>query len=66
MPDRGYMPDQIRAQLGRTTTTGALAIACPQEGCVAQEGQPCTSKAGRRRAPHDARTAAAEQRGEET
>ncbi|MDX2520552.1 MULTISPECIES: hypothetical protein [Streptomyces] len=66
MPDRGYMPDQIRAQLGRTTNTGALAIACPQEGCVAQEGQPCTSKAGRRRAPHDARTTAAQTRGEET
>jgi hypothetical protein len=67
MPDRGYMPDQIRAQLGRTQHTGALAIACPQEGCLAQEGQACTSKAGRRRAPHDARTtAAAHTHGEES
>ncbi|MBE4790977.1 hypothetical protein [Streptomyces caniscabiei] len=66
MPDRGYMPDQIRAQLGRTDHTGALAIACPQTGCLAEPGQPCTSKGGRRRAPHEARTIAAQTRGTET
>ncbi|MDX3634294.1 hypothetical protein PV728_29335 [Streptomyces europaeiscabiei] len=66
MPDRGYMPDQIRAQLGRTDHTGALAIACPQPGCLAEPGQPCTSKGGRRRAPHEARTIAAQTRGTET
>ncbi|MDX3294655.1 hypothetical protein PV569_13155 [Streptomyces scabiei] len=66
MPDRGYMPDHIRAQLGRTTDTGALTVACPQTGCLAEPGQPCTSSAGRRRAPHDARTTAAQTRGTET
>lgn len=66
MPDHGYMPDQIRAQLGRTTTTGALAIACPQTGCLAEAGQPCTTGRGRRRDPHDARTTAAQTRGTET
>lgn len=67
MPDRGYMPDHIRAQLGRTDHSGALAVACPQAGCLAEAGQPCTSKkSGRRRAPHEARTAAAETRGTET
>ncbi|MFM9595714.1 hypothetical protein ACKI1J_24360 [Streptomyces scabiei] len=66
MPDRGYMPDHIRAQLGRTTDTGALAVACPQTGCLAEEGQPCTSGRGRRRDPHEARTAAAQTRGTET
>jgi hypothetical protein len=65
MPDRGYMPDQIRAQLGRTQNTGALAIACPQTGCLAEAGQPCTTGRGRRRDPHDARTTAAQTRGEE-
>ncbi|MBP5922141.1 MULTISPECIES: zinc finger domain-containing protein [Streptomyces] len=62
MPDHGYMPDQIRAQLGRTTTTGALAVACPQTGCLAEAGQPCTSGRGRRRDPHEARTTAAQTR----
>ncbi|MDX3202095.1 hypothetical protein [Streptomyces scabiei] len=67
MPDRGYMPDHIRAQLGRTDHSGALAVACPQAGCLAEEGQPCTSKkSGRRRAPHEARTAAAQTCGTET
>jgi hypothetical protein len=66
MPDRGYMPDHIRAQLGRTNHAGALAIACPQPGCLAEEGQPCTSGRGRRRDPHDARTTAAQTRGTET
>ena len=60
MPDHGYMPDQIRAQLGRTTNTGALAIACPQPGCLAEAGQPCTSGRGRRRDPHEARLDAAQ------
>jgi hypothetical protein len=60
------MPDQIRAQLGRTKNTGALAIACPQAGCLAEEGQACTTGRGRRRDPHDARTTAAHTHGEET
>ena len=66
MPDHGYMPEQIRAQLGRTKDTGALAIACPQPGCLAEAGQPCTTGRGRRRDPHDARTTAARTRGEES
>ena len=60
MPDHGYMPDQIRAQLGRTTNTGALAVACPQTGCLAEAGRPCTSGRGRRRDPHEARLDAAQ------
>lgn len=63
----GYMPDQIRTQLGRTKDTGPLAVACPQPGCLAEEGQSCTTGRGRRRDPHDARTTAAAQTcGEET
>ncbi|MEV4863232.1 zinc finger domain-containing protein [Streptomyces ossamyceticus] len=64
MPD-DYMPDSFRAAIGRPAVTGALAIACPQAGCLAEPGHPCTSGRGRTRAPHEARTAAAPTRGEE-
>lgn len=67
MPDRhGYMPAGFRTAVGRAQLEGALAIACPQPGCLAEEGQPCTTQRGRRRAPHEARTTAAETRGEES
>jgi hypothetical protein len=67
MPDhRGYMPAEFRRAAGRAPAEGALAIACPQPGCLAEEGQPCTTQRGRRRAPHEARTTAAETRGEES
>ncbi|MCL6733329.1 hypothetical protein [Streptomyces neyagawaensis] len=64
MPD-DYMPDSFRAAIGRPAVTGALSIACPQAGCLAEAGQACTTQRGRTRAPHDARTAAAPKRGEE-
>ncbi|MGW0821790.1 zinc finger domain-containing protein [Streptomyces sp. NPDC002845] len=60
MPD-DYMPADFRAATGRHLVTGALAIACPTPGCLAEEGQPCTTPRGRRRTtPHTARTTAAE------
>jgi hypothetical protein len=59
------MPATFRAAIGRPAVTGALAIACPKAGCLAEPGQPCTSGRGRTRAPHEARTAAAPKRGEE-
>ncbi|WP_435218353.1 hypothetical protein [Streptomyces sp. bgisy034] len=65
MPD-DYMPDAFRDAVGRRGPTGALSIPCPADGCVAREGQPCTSKQGRRRAPHEDRTAAAAARAERT
>jgi len=62
-----YMPADFRAAIGRPALTGALTIPCPEPGCVAGEGQSCTTKQGRRRAPHEAREAAAAQpRDEET
>jgi hypothetical protein len=61
-----YMPAEFRAAIGRRTVTGALVIACPQAGCLAEAGQACTTQRGRTRAPHDARTAAAQTRGEES
>jgi hypothetical protein len=64
MPD-DYMPATFRAAIGRPAVTGALSIACPQAGCLAEAGQSCTTQKGRTRAPHDARTAAAPKRGEE-
>lgn len=60
-----YMPDSFRTATGRRAVTGALSITCPQAGCLAEEGQQCTTPRGRTRAPHDARTAAAKPRGEE-
>ncbi|MBK3572629.1 hypothetical protein JHN63_02075 [Streptomyces sp. MBT65] len=68
MPMRDdYMPPSFRASVGRAALTGALTIPCPEPGCLADEGQPCHSQRGRRRAePHSARTAAAGQRAEET
>ncbi|MFF6985641.1 hypothetical protein [Streptomyces sp. NPDC010273] len=68
MPMRDdYMPDEFRAAVGRAAPTGALTVPCPESGCLADEGQPCHSQRGRRRAePHAARAAAAEQRAEET
>ncbi|MFJ2007046.1 hypothetical protein [Streptomyces chartreusis] len=65
MPD-DYMPDAFRDAVGRRGPTGALSIPCPADGCVAREGQPCTSRQGRRRAPHEDRTAAAAARAERT
>ncbi|MFC5217283.1 hypothetical protein [Streptomyces coerulescens] len=61
-----YMPDAFRDAVGRTGPTGALSIPCPADGCVAREGQPCTTSKGRRRAPHEDRTAAAAARAERT
>ncbi|MEU6376766.1 hypothetical protein [Streptomyces sp. NPDC046909] len=62
-----YMPAEFRTAVGRAGRTGALTIACPAPGCLAEEGQPCTTPRGRRRAePHTARTASAQTRGEET
>ncbi|MEU1275286.1 hypothetical protein [Streptomyces sp. NPDC005799] len=62
-----YMPATFRAAVGRAELTGAQTIACPVAGCLADEGQPCTSPRGRRRSePHTARTAAASQRGKES
>ncbi|WP_217545606.1 hypothetical protein [Streptomyces sp. GbtcB6] len=59
-----YMPASFRAAVGRAPLTGALEIACLEPGCLAEEGQPCQSKRGRRRAePHTARTAAAQASG---
>jgi hypothetical protein len=60
-----YMPASFRAAAGRAPLTGALKIPCPVAGCLAEEGQPCTSPRGRRRAPHTDRAAAA-QRGKES
>ncbi|MEU2780576.1 hypothetical protein [Streptomyces sp. NPDC007110] len=62
-----YMPAEFRAAVGRTARGGALTVACPVAGCAAEEGQPCTTPRGRRRTePHIDRTAAAQQRGEES
>ncbi|EGX60138.1 hypothetical protein SZN_09456 [Streptomyces zinciresistens K42] len=62
-----YMPDEFRSAVGRAPVTGALGIACPEQGCVAEEGQPCTTPRGRRRRePHTARAAAAAARTEGT
>ncbi|MEU1478934.1 hypothetical protein [Streptomyces sp. NPDC005760] len=62
-----YMPAEFRSAVGRAELTGALTVACPVRGCLADEGQPCTSPRGRRRAePHTDRTAAAAVRGEES
>ncbi|MET7475108.1 hypothetical protein ABZT17_12210 [Streptomyces sp. NPDC005648] len=62
-----YMPAAFRTAVGRAELTGALTAACPVPGCLADEGQPCTTPRGRRRAaPHTARTAAAAARGEES
>lgn len=67
MRDPDYMPASFRAAVGRAELTGALTIPCPESGCYADEGQPCTTPRGRRRSePHDARTAAADKPGEET
>ncbi|MFJ3794980.1 hypothetical protein ACIPSJ_01690 [Streptomyces sp. NPDC090088] len=62
-----YMPESFRTAVGRAPLTGALEITCPEPGCLAEEGQACQSKRGRRRAePHTARTVAAQARGEES
>ncbi|MFR0354122.1 zinc finger domain-containing protein [Streptomyces sediminimaris] len=62
-----YMPAAFRAAIGRPALTGALTIACPAPGCLADEGQPCTTPRGRRRTtPHTARAAVAQLREEES
>lgn len=65
-PMRDYMPAEFRTAINRAPVTGALTIACPVPGCLAEEAQPCKTPRGRRRAtPHTARTAAADTRAEE-
>jgi hypothetical protein len=67
MPERrDYMPAAFRAAVGRDQPAEDLSKPCPEPGCLAGVGQSCTSKQGRRRAPHDVRTAAAPARGEES
>ncbi|MDT0476215.1 hypothetical protein RM863_29230 [Streptomyces sp. DSM 41014] len=62
-PARGdYLPPAVRSAVGRPDLAGALAIACPEPGCPAGEGQACTTGRGRRRGPHTARTTAAQPR----
>ncbi|WP_406157692.1 hypothetical protein [Streptomyces canus] len=62
-----YMPAEFRSAVGRAELSGALTVACPVRGCLADEGQPCTTPRGRRRTePHTDRTAAAAARGEES
>jgi len=60
-----YMPDHFRAAVGRPALSGALTIPCPESGCLAAEGQSCTTQKGRRRDPHQARETAAAPRDEE-
>jgi hypothetical protein len=67
MPERrDYMPAAFRAAVGRDQAAEDLSKPCPEPGCLAGVGQACRSQRGRRRAPHDARTAAAPTRGEES